>query len=102
MSSLDDMLAGMDAWSNAQAYPSKKPAPPTAKQAPKQPDPPPAKKVLKKRKIDQYYDKVEVPESEKQKKAKALLEKLIKPQGRHIICPIKQILIFFIKLKRKC
>lgn len=95
MSSLDEILAGMDAWSNAQVYPTKKPVTPAAKAAPKRPtanpspaaNPAPAapspKKVLKKRKIDQFFEKVEVPESEKQKKAKALLDKLLKPQGTY-------------------
>lgn len=81
MSSLDDILAGMDAWSDAKTY--KKPvAKVAAKPAPKkEPEPPPQKKVLKKRKIDQFFEKIPVPESEKQKKASKLLQSLMKPQG---------------------
>lgn len=82
MSSLDDILAGMDAWSNAQTY--KKPAAKVAaKPAPKTPEntPPPQKKVVKKRKIDQYYEKIPVPKTDKPKKANELIESLMKPQG---------------------
>ena len=83
MSSLDDILAGMDAWSTAQVY--KKPvAKVAAKPAAKAP-PPPMKKVLKKRKIDQHFEKIPAPESEKRKKASDLLQSLLKPQGMHLI-----------------
>eukprot|EP00026_Physarum_polycephalum_P007632 Phypoly_transcript_07697.p1 GENE.Phypoly_transcript_07697~~Phypoly_transcript_07697.p1 ORF type:complete len:427 (+),score=69.81 Phypoly_transcript_07697:48-1283(+) len=60
----------MDAWSDAKVY--KKPATKVAdKPAPKAPEqtPSPKKKVLKKRKIDQYYEKIPKPESEKRIKA---------------------------------
>lgn len=80
MSSLDDILAGMDAWSNAQTY--KKPAPKVAaKPAPKPPEnsPSPQKKVLKKRRIDQHFEKIPAPA--KPKKASDLIQSLMKPQG---------------------
>jgi hypothetical protein len=81
MSSLDDILAGMDAWSKGETYkkPAVKKAPPPQK--PEAAPPPPKPKVLVKRKIDQYYEKLPVPESEKQKKAKTLIQNLIKPKG---------------------
>jgi hypothetical protein len=86
MSSLDDILAGMDAWSNAKVY--KKPvAKVAAKPAPKVPEdiPSPKKKVLKKRKIDQYYEKIPKPESEKRKKASDLIDSLMKPKGMQAV-----------------
>jgi hypothetical protein len=84
MSSLDDILAGMDAWSNAQVYkkPVTKVVTAVAKPAPSLSSNSPQKKVLKKRKIDQHFEKIQVvPESEKRKKAIDVINNLMKPQG---------------------
>lgn len=81
MASLDDLLNGIDAWSKAKVNPPKaSPTPAAKKPVPAPATPSPKKKELKKRRIDQFFDKVDVPE-EKKRKAKNIIDALMAPEG---------------------
>jgi hypothetical protein len=90
MTSLDDLLDGIDSWSKAKVHPPK-PAPKPAAKKPDTPSwvttTPPKKKELKKRRIDQFFEKMDVPE-EKKRKAKKIIDTLMAPEAPLYVSPL--------------